>query len=69
MAGISEAAVQLRAKIEAAVQCHTITHEEYEQILALAYEDGVLDRHEKVLLQQLQSMIADRDIKFVGSKN
>ncbi|MDR2963079.1 MAG: hypothetical protein LBU90_05555 [Bacteroidales bacterium] len=65
---VSESAQALRERIDKAIQDHEITHEEYEQIMALAFEDGVLDRHERVLLQELQYMIEQKDIKFVKSK-
>ena len=65
---VSKSALALREKIDKAIHDHEITHEEYEEIMAIALEDGVLDRHEKVLLQELQFMIEHKDIKFVKAK-
>jgi hypothetical protein len=62
---ISESAFKLREMIEKAIQSHEITREDYDKILHIATEDGHIDRHEKVLLRELQSMIDDRDIRFV----
>jgi hypothetical protein len=67
--GISKGAVALRERIDKAIQDLEITHEEYEAIMALAFEDGVLDKHEKVLLRELQFMVEHKDIKFVKQKN
>jgi hypothetical protein len=66
--GISKGAVALRERIDKAIHDSEITHEEYEEIMALAFEDGVLDKHEKVLLRELQFMVEHKDIKFVKQK-
>jgi hypothetical protein len=65
---ISKDAVELRKRIDRAIECQEISYDEYEALLAIAYEDGVLDQHEKALLRELQSMIAHNDIKIVRSK-
>ena len=62
---ISSSAVRLREMIEKAIEDHKITRDEYDKIIHIASEDGVIDRHEKALLSQLQQMIEDRDVKFV----
>jgi hypothetical protein len=65
---ISDSALRIREKIDKAIVDHQITHDEYELIIAIAYEDGVLDAHEKALLKQLQEMIEHKEIKIVHSK-
>jgi hypothetical protein len=62
---ISDNAMRLREMIEKAIEDHTITHEEYDTILHIATEDGHIDPHERILLQQLQEMIANGMVKWV----
>lgn len=62
---ISESAIRLRAMIEKAIEDHKITRDEYDKIIHIATEDGVIDRHEQALLSQLQQMIEDKDVRFV----
>ena len=62
---ISPQAERLREMIEKAIEDHEITRDEYDQIIHLATEDGIIDRHEQALLVQLQDMIADKSVKFV----
>lgn len=61
---ISESSLKLREKIEKAIHDEVITREEYDRIIHIAFEDGVVDKHEKALLGQLQQMIEDKVIKF-----
>ena len=62
---ISESAIRLREMIEKAIEDEKITREEYDKIIHIATEDGVIDRHEKALLSELQQMIEDKAVKFV----
>ncbi|WP_297098802.1 hypothetical protein [uncultured Draconibacterium sp.] len=62
---VSESSIRLKAMIEKAIEDHKITRDEYDKILNIAAEDGYIDRHEQVLLSQLQQMIEDRVVKFV----
>lgn len=62
---ISESAIRLRAMIEKAIEDHKITRDEYDKIIHIATEDGIIDRHEQALLSQLQQMIEDKDVRFV----
>lgn len=64
---ISESARRLKEMIEKAIEDHKITHEEYEKILHIATEDAHIDRHERILLQQLQEMIANGMVKWDAS--
>jgi len=62
---ISKSALELREMIEKAIQSHEITREDYDKIIHVATEDGHIDRHEKAMLREFQTMIDDRDIRFV----
>lgn len=61
---ISDNAHKLKELILHAIHDHILTLDEYEQILFLASDDGIIDPHEKILLQQLQQMIADKTIEL-----
>ncbi len=61
---ISESAKRLKDSIEKAIEDGVITPEEYDQIIHIASEDNVIDRHEQALLQQLQEMLADKSVRF-----
>lgn len=54
---ISESSMRLKHAIEKAIVDLKITHAEYEEILAIAEEDGRIDRNERALLNQLQELI------------
>ena len=62
---ISDSAIRLREMIEKAIEDHKITRDEYDKIINIASEDGIIDRHERALLSELQQMIEDRAVKFV----
>ena len=62
---VSGSSIKLKEIIEKAIEDHVITREEYDKIIHIATEDGVIDRHEKALLSELQQMIEDKVVKFV----
>jgi hypothetical protein len=62
---VTKSGKTLAEVIHKAIDDSVITSAEYEEILALASQDGIIDRHEKVLLAELNSMIADQTIKRV----
>ena len=62
---ISESSIRLREAIEKAIEDHKITREEYDRIISIATEDGVIDNHERALLRQLQQMIEEKEVRFV----
>ncbi len=49
--------------IEKAIADSVITIAEYEEIMAAADTDGVIDVHERALLQQLNALIANKTIR------
>jgi len=53
-------------KQEKAIDDHVLTRDEYDQILHLASEDGIIDRQEQALLEQLQDMIDNKTVKVTG---
>ena len=57
---------KLAELINKAIEDGELTTTEYDRILALANEDGVIDSQERQLLQTLQDMLADRTIKKVA---
>jgi hypothetical protein len=56
--------LKLKELIIKAIEDHVITRDEYDQIIHLASEDGVIDRQEQILLEQLQDMIENKFVKF-----
>jgi hypothetical protein len=62
----SKSAERLHAMIVKAIDDHILTRDEYDEILHLATEDGMIDRQELALLEQLQEMIDTRMVKVVG---
>jgi transcriptional regulator CtsR len=62
---LSEHADRLRKLIEKAIDDHQISRAEYDDILNMALEDGVIDSQEQALLDQLQEMIANKSIKII----
>ncbi len=62
---VSKSSQALKEMIIKAIEDHKITREEYDMILHLANEDGIIDRHEQILLGQLHDMIENKMVKFV----
>jgi len=62
---LSDKARILREKIEKAIEDHKITRFEYDMIIHQATEDGVIEKQEQALLDQLQGMIEDGLVKMV----
>jgi len=60
----SSGANKLRIMIEKAIEDHEITHEEYDKIIHIAYEDGHIDAQESALLSTLQDMIESKMVKW-----
>jgi hypothetical protein len=57
-----ETGEKLGAMIKKAIEDGKITNTEYEQILAIAQADQVIDSQEKKLLAQLQEMLSNKMI-------
>ena len=56
---------KLAVLIKKAIDDLELTTTEYQEILAQANADGVIDGEEQKLLQQLQQMVADGTVKRV----
>jgi hypothetical protein len=63
---VSESAGKLKVMIEKAIDDHQITRDEYDMILHIATEDGHIDKHEQILLEQLQEMIENKSVRLVA---
>jgi hypothetical protein len=62
----SESAHRLKQMINKAMEDHTITRDEYDQIINIATEDGHIDPQERALLSELQDMIENRMVRLVA---
>lgn len=62
---LSEHAARLKKMIDKAIEDHRITRKEYEDILHMAHEDGVVDHQEEALLGELHNMISEKSVKIV----
>jgi len=61
----SESAGRLRDMIENAIEDQKISRAEMDQILAIASEDGHIDKHEQSLLDLLREMIDHKEVKVI----
>ncbi len=62
---ISDSSMRLREKIEKAIEDEVITREEFDEIIHIATEDNMIDKHELALLKELQQMIDNRIVRFI----
>lgn len=60
----SSGAKKLREVIEKAIEDHTITRAEMDRIIHVATEDEHIDKQEQALLDLLQQMIENKEIKI-----
>ena len=60
----SESSFRLQNMIKRAIDDHKISRKEYDQIIELTNEDGHIDSQEKALLEQLQNMIENKEVRF-----
>jgi hypothetical protein len=63
---LTKSGKKLEDIIKKAIEDHVITNSEYEEIFELVHADGVVDAHERVLLQELNDLIADKTVKRVA---
>jgi uncharacterized protein YutE (UPF0331/DUF86 family) len=57
---------KLADMIKKAIRDCEVTSSEYDQILAIANEDGVIDSQEEAILKQLQDLISNGSVKRVA---
>ncbi len=63
--GAGDTGSKLAEKIKKAIQDCELTTTEYNDILAQANEDGIIDSQEQNLLKQLQELLSNGTIKRV----
>lgn len=63
----SSSARKLSDLIHTAIEDHRITNAQYEEIIHIANEDGIIDPEERALLSQLHEMIADKSVVRVAA--
>ncbi|HKK62588.1 MAG TPA: hypothetical protein VJ951_08505 [Bacteroidales bacterium] len=61
---LSESAGRLRTMIEKAIEDHEISRAEMDMIVNIAAEDGHVDPQEASLLEELQNMIENKEVKI-----
>ena len=57
---VTKSGARLADVIKKAIEDSVVTMAEYEEILSVASEDGVIDTHEEALLKELNSLIQDQ---------
>lgn len=62
---LSESAFRLKQMINKAIKDEKITRAEMNEIIALANEDGHIDSQERALLNQLQTMIENKIVRYI----
>jgi hypothetical protein len=63
---LTKSGKKLEEIIKKAIDDHVITNSEYEEIFELIHADGVIDAHERVLMQELNDLIADKSVKRIA---
>lgn len=61
----SKSAQRLSEIIKKAIDDHVITNAEYDEIMIIAHDDGIIDPQERRLLAMLHDMIADKSVRRV----
>jgi len=59
---VTKSGKKLAEVIQKAIEDSVMTMAEYEEIMSVASQDGVIDNHEKALLRELNDMIANRTV-------
>jgi len=61
---VTKSGQELADVIKKAIEDSVITMDEYEEIMSVAGQDSVIDKHEKALLGQLNALIAEKIVVF-----
>lgn len=56
---------KLEEIIRKAIDDHEIRNSEYEEIIEAAHSDGMIDPHERVLLQELNELLSEKSVRRV----
>ena len=59
---ITKSGKKLDEVIKKAIEDSVITFAEYEEIISIANQDGVVDAHEKALLREFNALIANKTV-------
>jgi len=59
---VTKSGKKLAHVIEKAIEDSVMTMAEYEEIMSVTSQDGVIDNHEKALLRELNDLIANRTV-------
>jgi hypothetical protein len=62
---LTKSGKKLEELIKQAIDDHVIKNSEYEEIITLAHADGVIDAHERILLKELNDLIADKTVRRI----
>lgn len=62
---ITQSGEKLEEVIKRAIEDHVVTNSEYNEIMRIAHQDGVIDPHERLLLKEFKDMIAHSLIERV----
>jgi len=59
---VTKSGKKLAEVIQKAIEDSVMTMAEYEEIMSVTSQDGVIDNHEKALLRELNDLIANRTV-------
>ena len=59
---VTKSGKKLAEVIQKAIEDSVMTMTEYEEIMSVTSQDGVIDNHEKALLRELNDLIANRTV-------
>jgi hypothetical protein len=63
---LTKSGLKLEEVIKKAIDDHVIKNSEYEEIIELIHADGMVDAHERVLMKELNDLIADKTVKRIS---
>jgi hypothetical protein len=63
---VTKSGKTLEEVIKKAIGDEVVSQSEYDEIIHLAHDDGAIDMHERALLKEFHSLIADKVIKRVA---
>ncbi|HEY9161834.1 MAG TPA: hypothetical protein VIS94_12230 [Desulfomonilia bacterium] len=63
---LTKSGLKLEEVIKKAIDDHVINNSEYEEIIELIHADGMVDAHERLLMQELNDLIANKTVKRIS---
>ena len=61
---VTKSGKKLAEVIQKAIEDSVMTMAEYEEIMSVTSQDGVIDNHEKALLRELNNLIANKTVVY-----